>query len=295
MNAASIRLAEELKETGTAVIFDLNVDYLTPASGKFYYNGMQPSEIQRSQAMQMATLSDAVIADSSYLASRAGPFNRRVRWISDNVKLDLLPRWKQSNVDRKLTLFWSGEAVKLFELLRIADVLVEFRERIRLVIITNSLRAMGRWDEGQSGLLAGLLSRVEHEIVSFRSIKQLLEVYRRGGIFISPRFLDNSYNMGHTEWKIALAMACGRVAVCSPVPSYIDVRERANGVGIRICRDDDDWRSALDEVLSGSLDLREEEPAARSVIEKFYSTPVVASEHWEFVNKLRMENELVAG
>jgi glycosyltransferase involved in cell wall biosynthesis len=283
MNDASIRLAERLKKKATSVIFDLNVDYLTPASGHFYYDTMRPSETQREAAVTLATLSDAVIADSSYLAAAAAHYNGRVRWIPDNVNFELAPEWTPSNPKGKMTLFWSGEAIKLFELLRIEDVLREFADRIKLVLITNSLNALDRWYDGNKERFQALLASVEHEIIPFQSVEGLMEVYRRGGISISPRYLDNSYNLGHTEWKIALAMACGRMALCSPVPSYLDVQKRANGAGIRVCRSDDEWRAAFDEILTRRGSMQEEEMAARVVIERFYSTPVVAREHRDFM------------
>jgi hypothetical protein len=141
-----------------------------------------------------------------------------VRWIPDNVNLQLVPPCRAWKRDGKLTLLWSGEAVKLFELLRIGDVLRSYASHIRLVLVTNDLSAMDRWFEPWKQRLESLLAEIEHEIVPFRSVKELLEVYNRGGVFISPRYLDNTYNWGHTEWKIALPMVCGRVALASPLP-----------------------------------------------------------------------------
>ena len=79
-------------------------------------------------------------------------------------------------------------------------------------------------------------------------------------------------------------MACGRVALCSPVPSYVKVAGRAGGLGIRILNDADVWGAALEEVLGNKFDWQREEQAAYSVVDKFYSTRVVASTHAAFVH-----------
>ncbi|MDR3400931.1 MAG: hypothetical protein P4L99_00405 [Chthoniobacter sp.] len=283
MNAASQRLAESLRARGTRIIFDVNVDYFTPASGTFYYRGMAPTEEQTADARRMAGLAHALIADSSHLATICGQHHSCVRWIPDNVDLRrVLPR-RPWNRGEKLDLLWSGEPVKLFELLRIETTLRKFAPHIRLILVTNDLGALDRWFDPWKSRFEGLLSAVEHIIVPFRSVGELMKLYAYGGLFISPRFLDNSYNWGHTEWKITLPMACGRMALGIPLPSYRDVAERSGGRGLRLCESDEDWDAAFDDALSGRIDFEAEGDAAQAVVKKHYSTPVVAAAHAKFV------------
>jgi hypothetical protein len=286
MNAHSQDLAERLRAQGTRVFFDVNVDYFTPAQGTFYYRGMAPTEQQTNDARRMAALSDALIADSSHLARISGEHHPRVRWISDNVDMRRVPPRRPWRRGKKLELLWSGEPVKLFELLRIESVLRKFAPHIWLGIVTNDLAALDRWYEPWKERFEGLLSVVEHSIIPFRSVEELMKFYGSGGVFISPRFLDNSYNWGHTEWKITLPMACGRLVLGSPLPSYRDVAERSAGAGLRICEYDDDWEAALDAALSGRIDFDGEGDAAQAVVKKHYSTPVVATAHAKFVTEV---------
>jgi hypothetical protein len=76
------------------------------------------------------------------------------------------------------------------------------------------------------------------------------------------------------------------MALGSPLPSYRDVAERSGGAGLRLCDTDDDWSAAFDAALSGRIDFAAEEPAARRVVEKHYSTPVVAAEHAQFIREV---------
>ncbi len=286
MNAACQQLATTLRAQGTRAIFDVNVDYFTPASGTFYYHGMAPTASQTEAAQRMAAVCDALIADSSHLATIGAQHHPRVRWISDNVDLSLVPARRKTTREGKLHLLWSGEAVKLFELLSIEDVLRKYADRIRLTLVTNSLSALDRWITPYQERFEKLLSVLEHEVVPFTDIPALLECYAGGGVFLSPRFLDNSYNWGHTEWKITLPMACGRFVLASPIPSYRDVAERSGGLGLRICETSADWEQRFEELLSGSFDPESEEDAAREVVAKHYSTPVVAAAHRDFVREV---------
>jgi hypothetical protein len=283
MSADCQRLAQSLQQRGTRVIFDVNVDYFTPAGGNFYYRGMAPTAEQTANAKHMAELSDAVIADSNHLAGVCAKHHANVRWIPDNVDLRLAPPHRTWKSLPKLDLLWSGEAVKLFELLRIESVLRKFAHRVRLVLVTNDLTALDRWFDPWKLRFEQLLASVEHTIVPFRSVRELLKIYSGGGVFISPRFLDNTYNWGHTEWKITLPMACGRMAFGSPLPSYLDVAARSGGSGLRLCSDDDGWSAAFDDALCGRIDFAAEEKAARDVVEKFYATPPVAIAHHEYI------------
>jgi glycosyltransferase involved in cell wall biosynthesis len=238
----------------------------------------------------MARAATAVIADSEFIASRCRLYNRHTAWIPDNVPMEEVPAYRPTPAGKRLRLLWSGEAVKLFELLAAEDALLALRDRLELVLVTGDLAATSRLYPEVRDRLERLLSSLSVDVVRFESIARLFEIYAAGGVCISPRFLDNPYNFGHTEWKISLAMACGRIAVCSPVPSYVAVAERAQDRGIRICDSHEEWLTAFDELLGGHCRWDEEESAARTVVDRFYSTRAVAANHMAFVRGVLDEN-----
>jgi len=288
MNDLCLRLAEKLRSRGVKTVFDLNADYLTPPSGRFYYEGMRPSAIQHQAALSMVQICDAVIADSRYLANIASTYHQKVAWIPDNVNTNLIATengWKP-DAKKQLRLLWSGESIKAFELMKIERILLELSADIHLVLITNSFASISRWYAPYRELFSKLLGNISHEVIPFSSVENLVKEYRKGGVAISPRFLDNTYNLGHTEWKISLAMAQGRITLCSEQPSYMDVAKRAKGLGIRICRKADEWFEAFEEIKGHDFDWAREQAGARSVVEKYYATPVVAREHLEFIESL---------
>jgi len=288
MGDASAALQQRLKMKGVSTLFDANVDYFTTPEGHFFYDGMVPTPEQRAAAIEMATLCDGVMADSQHIKGAAEQYNRNVVCVTDNVKDDLITQgssWRPSG-NSKIPLLWSGEAVKLFDLLRIKEVLLDYAKKFRLVLVTSSLQALERWFPPYRKEFDDLLSKIEHQVMPFVSIRKLMRIYDDGGVSISPRFLDNTYNLGHTEWKITLAMARGRIAVCSDQPSYVDVAVRAKDEGIRICRSDDAWRRAFDEILDPGFDWDREQTAASAVVKKYYATSVVADEHVRFVSSI---------
>lgn len=288
MDAPCRDLAEALRQNGVYTVFDANVDYFTPASGISYYAGMAPTPNQRDESCAMARTCNAVIADSRYLREKVLPFNANVMWIPDNIPDTWITDksiWRPSPGER-LTLLWSGEAVKLFELLRIEGVLRRLRDYIRLRLVTGSLDALSRIHEPWQGRLRRLLTDLECEVLPFKDIPALLALYDQGGVCISPRFLDNSYNMGHTEWKISLAMARGRVAVASPQPSYCDLQDKAGGLGVRICDEDVEWDAAMDSMLTGNFNWEEEQRRACAVVRQYYATSVVAVDHVDWLTAL---------
>lgn len=293
MDAPCRNLAEALRQKGGYAVFDANVDYFTPAFGTSYFAGMAATPKQREESCAMAGACNAVIADSRYLREKVLPYNANVAWIPDNIPdawITERSTWRP-RPGEKLTLLWSGEAVKLFELLRIEPVLRRFREYIRLRLVTSSLDALSRIYEPWQGRLRQLLADLECEVLPFQNIPALLALYDQGGVCISPRFLDNSYNMGHTEWKISLAMARGRVALASPQPSYCDLRDRAGGLGVRICTEDVDWEAVLDSMLNGNFSWEEEQGQACEVVRQYYATSVVATDHVNLLTSLVKERQ----
>ena len=285
MGPQSLALARKLKSRGVTTVFDCNVDYVTPASGTFYFDGMAPTVAQREDALQMLETCDSVIADSSHIAGVLSNKGATVHWVPDNVLDAMIGRRAKGPFDEhgRLVLAWSGEAVKLFELLAIREVLESFGDRVVLRMITNSRDALSRWTGDLAEQFEDMLRVVPHEYIPFTTLSDLLDVYARGGVAISPRFLDNTYNLGHTEWKLTLPMSVGLVALGSPQPSYVDVEKRCQAGGLRVCETAEDWSGAFQQIIDDSCDLSAASQDAVDVVTGFYSTSVVAKQHQDFL------------
>ena len=287
------KLAEYLRGKGTSVIFDANVDYYTRGAPGSMPRDLMPTARQRDQAAAMTRLADLVIASSRHLAGICTAFNALTRWIPDNVNPSLIPKTvPDGNTGGILNLWWSGMAQKVIDLLALEHILPLFGNRIRLNIVTGDLcAAMAGMHRGHSDRLRVFLDTVPHSVIPYRSVASLMELYGAApGVIISPRFLDNPYNLSHSEWKITLGMACGLPAITSPQPSYLDVRERCgHPSALTICGSDEEWFEALESaiVLPGSSDASN---AARDVVMNHYSTPVVSASHLNAILSLPGRN-----
>jgi len=281
--------AESLKEKGTKVVFDANVDYYSPAPNNAALQAMIPSPEQRHDAIQMTRLADGVMASSRRLADICSEYSETpAKWIPDNVKLDLIPELKRQEPFRKhrLQLWWSGVSQKSFEFLAIEETLRKFHDQVHLHLVTNSMFLTKDWDKTLKGNFKDLMRQVPHTIHEFDTVEALLKLYRRGGVVVSPRYLDVPYNLSHSEWKLTLGMACGLPGLCSPVPSYEEVAKRAGKQAIRVCHSTEEWNQAFQDLMDHRWEVQAGSKEAIELVRAHYSTEKIAGEHADFIESL---------
>lgn len=287
MEAGCAIHAERLKEKGTKVIFEANVDYYTEGVEGMLPGHLRPTSAQREKAIRMTSLADGVIASSSHLTAICAAWNPNVFWVPDQIPARMIPT-PQATVphdDSALHVWWSGMADKASDLLAAGEAMRSIGKKIRLHLVTGDLKsAVSRLDATAAASLESLLSSVPHTTHRFRSIQNLLSLYAKNpGVVISPRFLENPYNQSHTEWKITLGMACGLPAIASPQPSYLDVRDRsARGSAVTICESCEEWKTAFETARRDGWHAEASE-AARRVFLEHYATEVVAPRHVDAV------------
>jgi len=290
MEAGCAIHAERLKDKGTKVIFEANVDYYTEGVEGMLPGHLRPTSAQREKAIRMTSLADGVIASSSHLTAICAAWNPNVFWVPDQIPARMIPKplAAVSRDDTALHVWWSGMADKASDLLAAGDALRSMGKKIRLHLVTGDMReAFKQMDPVSASGLEAMLSDVPHVVHRFRSIEGLLGLYASGGgVIISPRYLNNPYNRSHTEWKISLGMACGLPAIASPQQSYLDVLERAEDPSaVTICGSSEQWREALERALDWSRHVIASK-AARKTVETHYASEVVARQHWRAVHSI---------
>jgi hypothetical protein len=97
----------------------------------------------------------------------------------------------------------------------------------------------------------------------------------QGELNIVYRATDNSYNQGHSFFKIGVFMAEGIPTIASPVPSYDEVIQ--DGKNGRICHTNtlDEWAHALDAALADRAMLARWSAGAMRAMQPFYTEQVV--------------------
>jgi glycosyltransferase involved in cell wall biosynthesis len=84
---------------------------------------------------------------------------------------------------------------------------------------------------------------------------------------VSPREIDNNYDLGHSLFKIAAFMSEGVPALASPIPSYYLILK--DGMGGQICKTFNDWNEQIEKCLEDQYILRTWTKETYKVIEPF--------------------------
>lgn len=256
-----------LKAKGTPVIFDANVNY-------YYIWGDYPDpktkptpDLQRA-AIQITCLADAIIADSQYLRDVVMDFNPCVAWIPDNVWPFMFRPASHAEHQGKLRLIWSGVAFKSNELALLKEV---FR----------TVKGLELWlvSDGRPPVIDELPPTLPIHTFPYSDLYYAWLLGRADAI-ISPRTLNNGYNLGHTEYKISLGMARNLPAIASPQPSYVTALSRGGGI---ICHTPNEWIEALTLLRDDPIQRLAMGKAARQTAESHYLTPVVAAQLAEVI------------
>lgn len=190
-----IALAKRLKKRGVKIVLDLNTTVFTtnPTVQNFIH------------------FTDCLLVSSPYLlreAKKTFP-NHSVTLIEEHIP-DLAFTQRKNVLSTPTVLVYAGYALKATEILTIKQVLQNFRKGKNF-----SLLFICEKDPKISipGIICKFIKYQQQIIYT-----QLL----LGDIFIAPRNLTDTKNLGHSFTKIGIPMAVGLPVIASPVPAYQD-------------------------------------------------------------------------
>ena len=263
--------AAKVHAGGGRVVFDANVNYYE-IWGEYDLPGTKPTPEQQADAHAMTRDADAVVADSTYILGVVRKLNENAAWIPDNVDTRLFRPPRRRRDGGPVRLVWSGRSHKARPLLELREPLRGL-EGVELVVVSDrEPEALGPLRE---------VAPVRFEPFSLRGYARLLH---ECDVVVSPKRLVNGYELGHTEWKITLGMACGLPAVASPQRSYVEaISDRGGGI---VAEGPEQWREALGRLVDDAALRRELGARARATVEERYATPVVARRYLELLRSL---------
>jgi hypothetical protein len=220
----SYEQALQLKEGGTKIILDINVNYIEKEGDI----SDVVSDEQQNDIKKMLALTDCVITSSNKLKEIYSRHHKEVFCIEENVQNDFFDEHKQHRKNDEIKLVYCGYSAKAQELYLIEDVLKNLREKYKIKLLFIS-------DQDPK------IDIIPYEFIKYDQ-KKLPKQLLQGDIKLAPRDLNNSYNIGHSFTKVAYPMAVGLPAVASPQPSYIN-RE------VLICNDSKEWHDTLERLI----------------------------------------------
>ncbi len=260
----AFNLVRRLRDNKVKTVLDLCVNYYDEMG--VFQGGYGVSSNHVEEVKRISVAVSGIIAGSEYIKRRAKEYNANSIYFPESIDYNQFNEIKQKgdffrNSPRAI---WSGQSVKSDE---VANLYSKLKDRnIPLTIISNNRPYM-----------PGPYNYLPWSYYTF--CRNILE----GEFCISPRRTDNTYDLGHSHFKIGVFMAQGVPALAAPLPSYKEVIEKTGGG--KICKSESEWDGALDEVLDNPKMLWEWSQAARSGM-KEYSTASVARKYQLFFEEL---------
>ena len=259
------KLAQEQKQKGQRIIFDLCVNYFDETG--LFQGGYGSTKERVREAARMVDLADVVACASEFIKQRASEFHPYTIYLPDSVDFDHFRFEKScSDFDKPvLTVVWAGQSSKTVELADLYPLLA--RRRIPLIVISEKKPSL----PGPYTYMPWSYHTFPRAILS-------------GELCIAPRRTDNPYDLGHSHFKIGIFMAQGVPALASPLPSYVEVIGKT-GAG-RICDSEVSWESAIDKALEDRHMLKEWSKAARQGM-LVYSTESIAQKYMQLFKDIK--------
>lgn len=257
---AAYQLAEKLQSRGTKVIFDININIFE--SGSMYV-----TNLQREEGIRFATLSNTIITNSPHTESILKKLfpDKGIHFIEEAIHGSYFQALAKKPPSAQLV--WVGYKHKAEALLLIKEVLLELFEKypfnIKVICEENPTLDFGK--------IPVVFRTYRHKYI----VKELSE----GTVFIAPRDLSDTYNMGHSFTKIGTAMAVGLPVVASPLPAYQESPAL-------ICNTKEEWRNALTSILEGTVDLEELKKKGKTYCQDYYGIKKIKGEYRNLFNSV---------
>ncbi len=227
-NDTAYQTAVQQKSNGRKIIFDLCVNYFDET---VQFEGIPHVTTEHvTQTKRMVEVADVVVCGSEFIRQRASNFHPQAVYIPESINRKHF-RFKKFMLEFEksvLKAIWSGHPTKAGELAELYPLLA--RRGISLVVISE-----------KKPQLPGPYTYIPWTYQTFP--KAILQ----GDLCVTPRRIDNPYNLGHSHLKIGIFMAQGVPALAAPLPSYIEVIEASRGG--KICETESDWETALEQVV----------------------------------------------
>lgn len=273
-SANDYEIACSLKKRGIRIIFDLCVNYFLLSGAPGLNNPV--TEEHRYNCIKMSEMSDAIFCASEEIRKYAVKFNKKSFYIPDSIDLNHFKKKKSiKDFDRKkIRAIWSGISVKANELLEYMDILNELKIPLRII---SEKRPKGFTPTYWVG---GYKSRfTKWDFNTFP--KNILD----GEFTISPGDLSESYNRGHSFFKIGVFLAVGVPAIVSPIPSYKELLK--NGRCGAICYSKKQFRNTMKEVVSNRGILKKWSENSISLMKKYSSEEITKKYLFYFIKILQ--------
>lgn len=247
----------------------------------YQYEGNMPtssyamSRQQIDNCIAMTIQANAVLTASRHILAQAQKYNPNAAYVPDSVGEKHFCLTKPvSDFERSpINLIWAGHASKAHFIDQVMASLQQLP--VKLTVLAEHPPDL----------------KTPFKFVRWRYETFPGEIIK-GDICISPRVLDNSYDLGHSNFKIMVFLAQGVPALVSPQDSYVEVVR--NGFNGYVCQTTEDWVTYLQAMLQDRSQLAE---MSRNAIESAqpYLTETVLAHYDALFQRIAAGQPVVQG
>lgn len=221
INDRLIDIAHGLKKKGKKIVYLLDVNYLERTGESHWLKQVTDEHIKNSHIF--CQLSDLVLCPSPYLVEVVNKYGYQpAYWPQgiDNKHFKAKTEIRLSNP----VLVWCGYSIK-------AELVEEVARNLRCALL----------------IVADKTPPVNYPFKFKKWKYKKAPSYILGGdVGIAPRAINNSYNKGHSFFKILVYLACGLPVLVASLPSYSDIV--VNGKNGFLCETLDDYRKYYERI-----------------------------------------------
>ncbi len=218
-------IASKYKNMGKKIIFDVNVNYFDSKSNYI-------KKQQRKGVLNFIKMTDMIITTTEYIKNYIvdNKIFSKVEYIPEIIS-DHFFNVKKKHYDKNnINLLYVGYAVKAIQLEIIKKEIESLNKRYGLKLILISEKP------------PKLNIKVPKTFIKYNQYNLPMDI-TKGDIFVAPRDLTESYNLGHSITKIGYPMAVGLPVVASPIPSYLKSPAL-------ICYNHENWYENLEKLIN---------------------------------------------
>lgn len=264
-----ISLLRKYKSQGVPTLFIVGVNYYE-RKGNIKKLDQSVSPQQMYECIAMTTEADYIITASSYLEDCARRYNPNVFYIPDTIDGSHFCHTKihKDFQKRNLSLVWCGVSVKAWVLDHLVGVMKGLP--VDLIVISEKDPAL----------------HIAHQFIKW-DYQAFPKDILKGDICVSPRILDNSYDMGHSSFKIIPFMSAGLPVLVSRQPSYTEIITKGYNGYYADIEGTKKWREYLEAMLKDRDRLIEMSDNAQKSVMRFHNKEIM----FEYDRLFRKINE----
>lgn len=263
-NEKALRLATTLKKNGAKIIFDVNVNYYDDSSQTI-------RKEQHEAVIKFTEIVDCIISPSQYISNF---IEERFPQKSVFCVEEHLPEFlygiekKYPPFNKKVKLLYSGYAVKAKEILLIEEQIKKLSKKYLIEYILIA-------DKDPKLKIDGIKTK----FIQYKR-RDIHDSLLKGDIFLAPRDLKNTYNLGHSFSKIGQPMAAGIPVIASPVIAYKGSPAiLIDDFGVR-------WSTEIERLIKDKTYYEKLSSRGVDYCQKNFSTKAIMTKYLKLFNKL---------